>query len=413
MNIIKIAQISCGTEWSGIQNEVDKAADTAGADISIPETTTGEIKRAEEILGYFPASHALKVMLGQALSLVEKRPDSTGYWVDAAMILTCFRCGEGALVKHIIRKYLQAKLDIPVMVYSFTERTMKRNLLLRMEALTNLVNQRKLLATQKHTGITLGVDSGSTMTKAVVMKEGQVVSLSWLPTNDILETGRKAAEEALQKASLKMNQLDAVGVTGYGREILGEVFKAKVALEEITVSAKGASYLADKQHGYATVIDIGGTDSKAMSVHNGVPDCFTVGSICAGGSGRFLEVAANRIGVNVEDLGDLALKGDPKSVVMNAYCIVFGMQDIAGALASGIKREDVAAAACQSVAEQFFEQQLQEIDLREPVIVTGGASLNKGLIAAFENVINTKVEVPKYSQYAGAVGAALLASGER
>lgn len=412
MNIIKIAQISCGTEWSGIQNEVDRAATTAGADITIPETTTGEIKRAEELLGYVPASHALKVMLGQALSLVEKRPDSSGYWVDAAMILTCFRCGEGALVKHIIRKYLQSKLDIPVMVYSFTERTMKRNLLLRMEALANLVSQRKFLTKQKHTGVTIGVDSGSTMTKAVVMKEGQIVSMSWLPTIDILVTGRKAAKEALKQASLKMNQLDAIGVTGYGREILGEAFKAKVVLEEITVSAKGASYLAEKQQGDATIIDIGGTDSKAMSIHNGVPDCFTVGSICAGGSGRFLETAANRIGVNINDLGDLALKGDPKSVVMNAYCIVFGMQDIAGALASGISREDVAAAACQSVAEQFFEQQLQEIDLREPVIVTGGASLNKGLVAAFENVINSKVMVPPFSQYAGAVGAALLASGE-
>lgn len=408
---IKIAQISCGTEWSGIQNEIDKAAATAGADITIPETTTGEIKSAEKLLGYEPASNALKVMLGQAKSLVEKRPDSSGHWADAAMILTCFRCGEGALVKHIIRKYLQSKLDIPIMVYSFTERTMKRNLLLRMEALANLVSQRNLLSIQKQTGTTLGVDSGSTMTKAVVMKEGEIVSFSWLPTTDILETARKAAEQALQKASLKMNQLNAVGVTGYGREILGDIFNAKIALEEITVSAKGASYLANKQQGDVTIIDIGGTDSKAMSVHNGVPDCFTVGSICAGGSGRFLEVASNRIGVNVSGLGDLALKGDPKSVIMNAYCIVFGMQDIAGALASGIKKEDVAAAACQSVAEQFFEQQLQEIDLRDTVIVTGGASLNKGLIAAFENVINTKIVVPPHSQFAGAVGAAILASG--
>ena len=402
---VKIAQISCGTEWSGIQPELDKAAELVGAEIFFPEASLEEIELGVEKLGFTPASHNLRVMLGQAIALENYRD------VDGILLLTCFRCAEGSLTRTVLRRYLQSRSNLPIITYSFTERTKAGNLLLRLEALSNLIRRRTLLEVKKHEGLSLGLDSGSTWTKAVVMEEGEVVGFSALPTTDILDTALKVVERAVNGARTRFSVgSNPVGVTGYGRYLLSQKFKAKIAMDEITVCAKGATFLAEQFTGDATIIDIGGNDNKAISTHNGIPYNFSVGGVCAGASGRFLEVVAARLGVSVNELGELALRGDPNNVKMNSYCIVFGIQDIVAALAAGAKKEDVAAAACLSVAEQFFEQQLQEIEVRPPIIEVGGTSLNRGLVKAIEKVTHSQVKVPPYSQFAGAVGAAMLAS---
>jgi predicted CoA-substrate-specific enzyme activase len=122
-------------------------------------------------------------------------------------------------------------------------------------------------------------------------------------------------------------------------------------------------------------------------------------------------MTAKRLGVDITELGPLAVKGISKDVPMNSYCIVFGTQSLVNALAEGHSREDVAAAACHSVAEQVFEQQLQEIDIKEPVIMVGGTSLIEGLVKEMGALLQTEVLVPHHSQYIGSVGSALLASG--
>ena len=96
---------------------------------------------------------------------------------------------------------------------------------------------------------------------------------------------------------------------------------------------------------------------------------------------------------------------------MNSYCTVFGIQGLVSTLAEGHSKEDVAAAACRSVAEQIYQQQLQEIDVRYPVIQVGGTSLLKGLVKAIGAILNTEPVVPENSQFIGAVGGALLSSG--
>jgi predicted CoA-substrate-specific enzyme activase len=115
--------------------------------------------------------------------------------------------------------------------------------------------------------------------------------------------------------------------------------------------------------------------------------------------------------VDITELGDLAVKGMQEKVEMNSYCIVFGIQSLVNSLAKGSAQEDVAAAACYSVVEQVFEQQLQEIDVKEPLIMVGGSSLIEGVPKAMEELLKIKVTVPPQSQYIGAVGAALLVSG--
>ncbi len=402
---VRIAQLSCGTEYSGVQDEINKAAERVGGEIVFPEIDVEMIEEACDEIGYHPRSANLRVLLARAYALANGYADA-----DAAFILTCFRCAEGALVRNEARRYLQQNTDLPVVTYSFTEDLDAGELLTRMEALVTIVERRGLLARKRQEGLTLGIDSGSTTTKAVVMEDDEVIGTGWVRTTKVIESAEKAVNEALEEAGYSLDDIEAIGVTGYGRFTLGDHFDADLVQEELTVNSKGTVYLGDKQEGGATVIDVGGMDNKAITVWDGIPDNFTMGGICAGASGRFLEVAADRIGVDIEEFGKIALEGDPENVRLDSYCIVFGIQDLVTALAEGADPRDVAAAACYSVAEQVYEQQLQEIDIREPVFFVGGSSLIDGMVKALQDVIGVEVKVPPYSQFIGAVGAALLAS---
>lgn len=403
---VRIAQLSCGPEYSGVQKEINEAAAMVNGEIFFPDIALKDVMQGFNEFGLDVRSPDLKLAIARARALVSGKVDA-----DAVFIGTCFRCAEAAIVRNELRRYIHENSNLPVVSYSFTERTTSGTLLTRMEALTTIARRRALLAREEQKGITLGVDSGSSTTKAVVMKDNQIVGTGWQPTTEVLKSAESVIETALAQAGLKRSDIEAIGTTGYGRFLVGKEIKAQLIQEELTVNSKGAVYLADRQHGPATVIDIGGMDNKAISVQDGIPGTFTMGGICAGASGRFLEMTAKRLGVDITELGPLAMKGMGAKVPMNSYCIVFGTQSLVNALAAGSTPEDVAAAACHSVAEQVFEQQLQEVDIKEPVIMVGGTSLIAGLVRAMGDLLQTEIVVPRYSQYIGAVGSALLASG--
>ena len=405
MDEIKIALLSCGAEYSGIYKELETAAKKFNAKLIHPYVETKNIDLATEELGLDVASPDLRLMAARAESVAKDETDA-----DAVFVCTCFRCAEGTLMRSEVRRYIHERSDIPIISYSFTERTTAATLYTRMEALTTTARRKDILARKRQEGITAGIDSGSTTTKATIMQENEVIGRGWVPTTDVKESAEKAFNDALNDAGLKKEDIEALGTTGYGRFLIGEKMHADLVQEEITVNAKGGVFLAEKQEGPATIIDIGGMDNKAISVQNGIPGSFTMGGICAGASGRFLEIASRRLGVGIEELGPLALKGDYRNVEMNSYCIVFGIQSLVNALAKGTIPADVASAACHSVAEQVFEQQLQEIEIKEPVIMVGGCSLIGGLVKTMEDLLRVKVIVPVDSQYIGAVGASLLSS---
>jgi putative methanogenesis marker protein 15 len=376
------------------------------AEVFFPDIKLADIRSAFDEFGLDVRSPDLKLAIARGKALVAGKVDA-----DAVFIATCFRCAEAAIVRNELRRYIHENSRLPVVSYSFTERTTAGTLLTRMEALTTIARRRALLAREVQEGLTMGVDSGSSTTKAVVMKDNRILGTGWVPTVAVLQSAGDAIAQALSEANVKREEIQAVTATGYGRFLVGEAIKADLVQEELTVNSKGAVFLADTQHGPSTVIDIGGMDNKAISVQDGIPGTFTMGGICAGASGRFLEMTSKRLGVDITELGPLAMKGFAKQVPMNSYCIVFGTQSLVNALAAGSSPEDVAAAACHSVAEQVFEQQLQEIDIREPVIMVGGTSLIQGLVRAMGDLLQTRVVVPHHSQYIGAVGGALLASG--
>jgi len=404
--LIRIAQLSCGPEYSGVQQELEKAAVMVGAELVFPEVSLDDVRNVEERFGIEVASGDLNLAMARATRIVEN-PDLA----DAVFVATCFRCAEGAIVRSELRKYIHENSRIPVLSYSFTERTTAETLLTRMEALVTTAKFKGLLSRERQTGLTAGIDSGSTTTKSVVMRDNEVIGTGWVPTTEVLKSAEAAYNAALESAGVTRGEIEGLGTTGYGRHLVGKEFGAKLIQEEITVNSKGAVFLADAQKGAATVIDIGGMDNKAISVQDGIPGTFTMGGICAGASGRFLELTSRRLGVDITELGKLALKGDHQKVPMNSYCIVFGTQSLVNSLSAGSRPEDVAMAACHSVAEQVFEQQLQEVEVKEPVIMVGGTALIEGLPRAMEQLLGLKVMVPDYAQYIGCVGASLLVSG--
>ncbi|MHA1378082.1 MAG: methanogenesis marker 15 protein [Candidatus Helarchaeota archaeon] len=402
---IKIAEISCGTEWSGVQDELEKAADLVGAKLITPEMDLDYIKEAVNEFGLEVSSPNLKLAIARALAV--GRGDSDA---DAVFIVSCFRCAEGMIVRHALRKYIETT-GLPVIMYSITEMPKMGELLIRMEALTTVVERKALLARERQQGLTLGIDSGSSTTKAVIMKDNEIIGKYWDRTTDVVKSAIHIRDKVLADIGINLNDIQGIGITGYGRFILGKELKAQLIQEELTVVSKGAVYLADKQKGEATVVDIGGLDNKVITLLNGIPDAFTVGGLCAGASGRFLELAARRLGKEILEFGELATRGKASMVKMDSYCSIFGIQDLVSALAEGSTEANVAAAACNSVAEQVFEQQLKEIDLREPIIEVGGTSLIKGLVKQMKAVLGREIIVPPHSQFCGAVGAAVLVSG--
>ena len=407
MSTIRIAQLSCGTEYSGVQFEIESAARAVGAKIVYPDVSYDQVKEALDRFGFKPKSTQLQLMIARAVSLADRK-----FEADAVFITTCFRCAEAALVRNELRRFIQENTKLPVVTYSFTERLKASQLLTRMEALVTIVTRKELLARERQSGITAGIDSGSSTTKAVIMENNKIIGKDWTPSGAVvIETAEQVLANAMKQAGVEMKDIEAMGTTGYGRFTIGKHFNCKLVQEELTVNSKGAVWLADRQKGEATIIDIGRMDNKAITVRDGIPDNFTMGGICAGASGRFLQMTANRLKIDIKDLGAMAVKGNWANAKMNSYCSVFGIQDLVTNLGDGKKFEDVAAAACHSVAEQVYEQQLQEIDVRRPIIEVGGTSLISGLVKAVGEVLGEEPIVPHDSQYIGAVGGALLSSG--
>lgn len=398
----RVAQISCGTEYSGIQGMLNDIAERVGIELVYPEVELSQVELACKEIGFEAESPSLNIMMASAVSMLDDPS------IKGALLLTCFKCSEGTIVKDTIRRFLHERTDMPVILYSNVEKPKEIELYSRLEALKTLITRKTLLMREKQEGVTMGVDSGSSTTKVVVMRDNEIIGKGWLPTTDPVKSADDAIEAALKEAGIE--RVESVGVTGHGRELVGEHLRADLNLEEVSVVSKGAALLSKRHKGDATVIDMGGMNNKLILMRDGIANTFNLGGICAGSSGRFLEIAARRLDADITELGRIATDSKER-YELQSYCMVFGIQALVVALASGVKREDVAAAACRSVAEQVYENQIQEMEMRPPIIFVGGVSLIEGVKREFENILGVEIIVPPYSQYAGAVGMATLVSG--
>ncbi|MBP9009476.1 MAG: methanogenesis marker 15 protein, partial [Methanospirillum sp.] len=171
---VRIAQLSCGPEYSGVQKEIYTAAEAVGAEVFFPDLSLSDIRRNFRDFGLDVKSGDLRLAIARAVALVEGSAEA-----DAVFIASCFRCAEAAIVRNELRRYIHEHSRLPVVSYSFTERTTSGTLLTRMEALTTIARRRALLARERQTGLTMGVDSGSSTTKAVIMQDNEIIGTGW------------------------------------------------------------------------------------------------------------------------------------------------------------------------------------------------------------------------------------------
>jgi predicted CoA-substrate-specific enzyme activase len=254
----------------------------------------------------------------------------------------------------------------------------------------------------------LGIDVGSISTKFVLIDEkNQILFASYFRTEgNPIEALKKGLRE-LESHNLKRSpdiKIAGVGTTGSARYLAGVITGADFIKNEISAHAKGVIHSVPETR---TVIEIGGQDSKVIILENDVVVDFAMNLICAAGTGSFLDAQAFRIGVPIEQFGQIALKSKSPTVV-SSRCTVFCESDMIHKQQIGHSREDIIAGLCYGLARNFLNNVAKGKNIKPPIVFLGGVSENLGMRKAFADVLGEKVIVPEHNTVMGALGAALL-----
>ncbi len=252
--------------------------------------------------------------------------------------------------------------------------------------------------------ITAGVDIGSSSSKVVILQDDKVVLSKIVVPVGTGSTGpARAFEQALAQAQLERSGIDRIVATGYGRKNFTDADKQ---ISEITCHARGVYELLPSVH---TVIDIGGQDAKAIRIGpNGTVGSFVMNDKCAAGTGRFLDVMARVLEVDVSQLADLGAAAEQEAAI-SSTCTVFAESEVISQLASGARREDVAAGVVRSVVRRVIGL-ANRVGVQPLVVMTGGVSLNWLAVNFMGNELGLAITVAPDAQLTGALGAALLAA---
>jgi len=249
-----------------------------------------------------------------------------------------------------------------------------------------------------------GIDVGSLTADAVLIDDNErIQASSVLPTgNNSQEAGTRAFQSALGKAGISEKEVTGILATGYSRARVREAGGAKT---EISCHARGAFYLIPEA---GTIIDIGGQDSKVIRMgENGRVLDFSMNDKCAAGTGRFLEVMAGALGVDLDRMGDLALESD-EELSISSTCTVFAESEVVSLISQGRKPADIALAICRSIAHRTAGLAAR-VGLADVVVMTGGVAKNKAVVKLLSEKIGHPIQVPEEPQIVGALGAALFA----
>jgi len=245
-----------------------------------------------------------------------------------------------------------------------------------------------------------GIDIGSTMTKVVIMNDGIISSIIGPTGPEQRRLANRVMENALNQAGLPFEAITYLVATGYGR--INVPFADK-QVTEISCHAKGVAHLFPR---CKTVIDVGGQDSKGITIAHGRPTDFVMNDKCAAGTGRFLEVIAEALGITIEDCGGMALKSKQPAQISN-ICTVFAEQEVVARLAEGVPLNDLVAGILESLASRI-SRMVNRLKVANEVVITGGGAKNAGLVKALSDKLGYATLVPPEPLITGAVGAALL-----
>jgi predicted CoA-substrate-specific enzyme activase len=245
-----------------------------------------------------------------------------------------------------------------------------------------------------------GIDIGSTMTKVALMDEEVIASVIGPTGPEQRRLANKVMEQALDKAGLPFSNIAYVVATGYGR--INVPFADK-QITEISCHTRGVAYFFPSA---GTIIDIGGQDSKVIKIGNGRPIDFVMNDKCAAGTGRFIEVTADALGVDLEEVGSRALESTNPAKI-SSICTVFAGQEVVSRLADGVPLNDLLAGILESLASRI-SRMVNRLRATSEVVITGGGAKNVGLVKALSEKLGCKASIPPEPLLTGAIGAALL-----
>lgn len=253
----------------------------------------------------------------------------------------------------------------------------------------------------------LGIDIGSISTKGVIIDS----NFNILSSNYIWTEGNPINAVKKLVNTLKIPdgyKLSGIGTTGSARKLIGLMLGANIVKNEIICHAYGTLNFYPNVR---TILEIGGQDSKIILLKNGIITDYAMNTLCAAGTGSFLSSQAKRIGVNIEDFGELALNSK-NPVKIAARCTVFAESDLIHKAQLGYSKEDIVAGLCKSIVLNYLNNVGKGKKIEGPIVFQGGVSKNKGVVKYFNEILNTDIIVDNNSHLMGAIGAAILSSKE-
>jgi len=255
----------------------------------------------------------------------------------------------------------------------------------------------------------LGVDIGSVSTKfAVLGQDNELVTTVYLMTQgkpiEMVQQGLRQIQQQLPQGA----DIRGVATTGSARYLAGVILGADLVKNEITTHAVAAlRHVPDVQ----TVLEIGGQDSKIIIVRDGVVTDFGMNTVCAAGTGSFLDHQALRLSMSISEFGEQAVQSK-NPVRIAGRCTVFAESDMIHKQQMGYRLEDIVYGLCQALVRNFLNNVGSGKELRFPMAFQGGVAFNRGIIKALEEELGTRVIVPPHHEVMGAIGAALLVHEE-
>ena len=248
----------------------------------------------------------------------------------------------------------------------------------------------------------LGIDIGSAYSKGVIIGDSELAAYHVIPSGANYRTAAETIkQELLRQLNLNQNDIADTVATGTGA---GNVPFAGRQVSDIVCTARGINNVFPQVR---TAIEVAGQSTKVMRINEGMVTNFAVSEKCAAGSGRFIEVIANVLRIDLKDFGPLSLKSR-NPITFGTGCAVFGESEAVTRVAEGISKEDIAAGVNQALSSKISSL-VKKIKLEEPCAICGGGALNIGLIKTVEQEMNIKLLLPPQSQIITALGAAVTA----
>jgi predicted CoA-substrate-specific enzyme activase len=255
----------------------------------------------------------------------------------------------------------------------------------------------------------LGVDVGSVTTKfAVLDKDNQLVTTLYILTQgkpiEMVQQGLKQIQQLLPKDI----EIRGVATTGSARYLAGVILGADLVKNEITTHAVAALFRIPEVQ---TVVEIGGQDSKIIVIRDGVVTDFAMNTVCAAGTGSFLDHQALRLNMSISEFSQRALESK-NAVHIAGRCTVFAESDMVHKQQMGYRIEDIIYGLCQALVRNYLNNVGLGKEIKPPIAFQGGVAFNKGIVKAFREELGTEIVVPPHHEVMGAIGAALLVHEE-